>query len=726
VANPSEQRSIESGRESILRFDLAVQRNRLVAYALALMTALIGRLLNVISISLEQLFLFWFGSSALIVALYFLYRAGVNRKLLNPIWVVCDIAFITIGVWMTGGINSPWYLWYLAPASGVAFVLGKRAAMITGVINGIAYVSLLVWTGQAQIGDAVFYAALTRMIFLFGSSYFFLAGAANLQDKRMQVKQLEAHEKQQIADLTRLTDELKKKQDELAEANRRIQEADRLKSQFLANMSHELRTPMNSIIGFSEILVERLETRIDGKHLNFLKHILISGQHLLGIINDILDLSKIEAGRMEIYPEFFGIEPVMESVCHVMRGMAKAKPNLVVDVPPDLPQIETDLAKFKQVLFNLLSNAVKFSPPGQAITVAARFDGTRDDDGWITVSVRDEGIGIDPAHHNVIFEEFRQVDGTARREFGGTGLGLALVKKFVELQGGRVGLDSSPGRGSRFSFTLPVRARAAVVTRPPELEAAIDGRSGDRVLVVEDDAHAYELLAAALASSGYLAIRARHGEEALRLAKETHPIAVTLDLVLPGLDGWEVLKHLKSDAFTREIPVVIISMVDNRELGLALGADDYFVKPVDRDRLLLRIREITAMATRTARPKVLLIDDDASVHALLDEELARLGYAIEGAYSGEEGLRAANEQSPDLIILDLMMPGMSGFEVANGLKNNPLTANIPIVVLTSKDLTNADRLELQTKVTSFVQKGKSAREQLVREIRRLEQRRVNV
>jgi CheY-like chemotaxis protein len=385
------------------------------------------------------------------------------------------------------------------------------------------------------------------------------------------------------------------------------------------------------------------------------------------------------------------------------------------------------MAKFKQVLFNLISNAVKFSPPEKAITVSAIFEGTNQEDGWVVVSVRDEGIGIQPEHHELIFEEFRQVDGTARREFGGTGLGLALVKKFVELQGGRIGLESAPGAGSTFSFSLPVKSRAAVVTRSPELEEAIEGgRPAERVLVVEDDAHAYELLAAALASAGYLAVRARHGEEALRLARETHPMAVTLDLVLPGLDGWEVLKKLKGDALTREIPVVIISMVDNRELGLALGADDYFVKPVDRDRLLQRIREITAIVTRAARPKLLLIDDDASVHALLDEELERLGYTIEGAYSGEEGLRAADELHPDLIILDLMMPGMSGFEVATGLKENPNTANIPILVLTSKDLTNTDRSELQSKVTSFVQKGKSAREQLVREIRRLEQRRVSV
>jgi len=726
VTTNKDRPSLEPLRESVLRFDLAVQRSRVFAYFAALITALVGWSLHVFDVDLLQILLVWIASSALAGTSYFLLRAGGPRDLIHPLTLLGDIAFITVGVWLSGGVNSPWYLWYLAPASAAAFVMGRRAAYVTGILNSIAYLSVLLAMGQATIGNDVFYTAIARMVFLFGASYFFLTGVANLQDKRLRIRQLESEEKTQIEELTRLAQELQTRTEELAEANRRIQEADRLKSQFLANMSHELRTPMNSIIGFSEILVERLQDRVDGKHLNFLKHILASGQHLLGIINDILDLSKIEAGRMEIYPEFFAIAPVIESVCHVMRGMSKARPQFTVDVPPDLPQIETDLAKFKQVLFNLLSNAVKFSPPDRPITINARFDGKNQEDGWITVSVRDEGIGIQPEHHDVIFEEFRQVDGTARREFGGTGLGLALVKKFVELQGGRIGVDSTPGQGSKFSFALPVKSRAAVVTRTPELDEAMEGRPAERVLIVEDDAHAYELLAAALASAGYLAVRARHGEEALRLARETHPMAVTLDLVLPGLDGWEVLKKLKADSGTREIPVVIISMVDNRELGMALGADDYFVKPVDRDRLLLRIREITAAVTRAARPKLLLIDDDASVHALLDEELERLGYAIEGAYSGEEGLRVAGEVHPDLIILDLMMPGMSGFEVATGLKENPNTANIPILVLTSKDLTNTDRSELQSKVTSFVQKGKSAREQLVREIRRIEARRISV
>jgi CheY-like chemotaxis protein len=277
-----------------------------------------------------------------------------------------------------------------------------------------------------------------------------------------------------------------------------------------------------------------------------------------------------------------------------------------------------------------------------------------------------------------------------------------------------VTVDSALGSGSTFSFTLPVRSRAAVVARTPE-----GVTKAPRVLVVEDDANAYELIANALGTAGFLPIRARHGDEALRLARESSPLAITLDLVLPGVDGWEVLKRLKSDPATRDLPVVIISMVENRDLGLALGADDYFIKPVDRDRLVDRVRTISARAANGGRPRLLVIDDDATVHALLDEDLASHGYAIVNAYSGEEGLRAAVNGTPDVIVLDLMMPNMSGFEVADALKDDPRTANIPIVVLTSKEISSEDRALLHTKVKGFVHKGSSARDQLVRELRRV-------
>jgi len=700
-----------SDRESVLRFDLAVQKSHPLVYAAAFLTALTGHALGVFVLNMPVSIAIAGLSAICAVATYALFRRGIDRRILNPIWIGTDVFLVTLGVYATGGSASPWFIWYLATAASTAFAVGKRASYIVSVANAIAYVAVLVFMGQATFVNDVLLLAAARMLFLFGASFFFLAGIANLQQKRLVIRQLENEQARELAELTRLTEELKRRGDELEDASRRIQEADRLKSQFLANMSHELRTPMNSIIGFSEILIERLQGTIDPKHVSFLRHILTSGQHLLGIINDILDLSKIEAGKMEVFAEKFDVRPVIESVCTVMRGMAKTKmPTFIIEADDALPPIETDLAKFKQILYNLLSNAMKFSPAGSPITIGAMHV-----DETITISVRDQGIGIDPKNHEVIFEEFRQIDGSERRQFGGTGLGLALVRKFVQLQGGWVRVDSAPGNGSTFSFTLPIHSRAAVVSRVPDL--APSEQRAERVLVVEDDAHAYDLIATALNSAGYLSVRARHGDEAIRLAREARPIAVTLDLVLPGIDGWEVLKTLKSDAATRDIPVVIISRVDERDLGVALGADDYFVKPVDRDRLLNRVRQLTT--SDQSRTRLLLIDDDTSLHELLDEELTRLGYTIESAFNGETGFAAAKANTPDVIILDLMMPGMSGFEVAGLLKDHPSTARIPILVLTSKEISADDRRELQSKVAACVQKGKSARDQLVAEIRRL-------
>jgi signal transduction histidine kinase/CheY-like chemotaxis protein len=688
----------------VLRFDLAVQRTHLLVYTLALITSLTGAALGAFPMQPSAALRLWFFACATSVGLYVLYWRGVDRRILNPVWIGIDVVLVTFSVYATGGISSPMYVWYVATSTAAAFAAGRRAAWIATASNSAAYIGMLLATNQIRFVDPLMSLALTRMLFVFGASYFCLRGIANLQEKRLRIRQLELEENRKVTELTDLTQKL-------AEANRRITEADRLKSQFLANMSHELRTPMNSIIGFSEILTERLDGQIDPKHVGFIRHIHDSGQHLLAIINDILDLSKIEAGKMEVYPEKFPVAPVVHSICQVIRGMARSVPMFSVEIPAGLPQIETDLAKFRQILFNLISNAVKFSPADKPITIRAAIEGDS-----LRMSVRDEGIGIDPAHHELIFQEFRQVDATARREFGGTGLGLALVRRFVELQGGKVTLRSALGEGSTFSFTLPLRSRAAVVRRTPQSGEPV--LRGDRILVVEDDSNAWELLSAALGSAGFLPIRARHGDEALSMAREWRPAAITLDLVLPDMDGWDVLRQLKADEVTRSLPVVIVSMVENRDLGIALGADDYFVKPVDRDRLVDRIRQI-ATPPREEPRRLLVIDDDEAVHLQLGGELSALGYSLERAVTGEDGLRLAEQRTPDAIILDLNIPGMSGFEVAGKLKGNPRTANIPILVLTAKDVSRDERDQLHASIAGIVAKGSTAREQLVREIRRL-------
>jgi signal transduction histidine kinase len=376
---------------------------------------------------------------------------------------------------------------------------------------------------------------------------------------------------------------------ELQIKNHQAEEANQAKSRFLANMSHELRTPMNAIIGFSEILAERLHDRIDAKYLGFLQSILSSGQHLLSIINDILDLSKVEAGKMEIFPETFPVRSAIESVAQVMRGMAAGKNvTFEIDVPEAVGDIETDHAKLKQILYNLMSNAVKFSRSGGTVTVRAERE-----NGAITFSVIDRGIGIAANDLDVIFDEFRQIDSTTNRQFGGTGLGLSLVKRLVELQRGSIHVESALGEGSTFSVTLPSRFTGATIPSPIVQPDGSVIPPGDRILVVEDDADAFDAMSAYLLSAGFVVIRARSGEEALRLARSMQPMAITLDLILPVMEGMEVLRRLKNDASTASIPIVVVSITDNRDLARAFGADDYFTKPVDWSKFLRKMTELT-------------------------------------------------------------------------------------------------------------------------------------
>jgi signal transduction histidine kinase/DNA-binding response OmpR family regulator/ligand-binding sensor domain-containing protein len=515
---------------------------------------------------------------------------------------------------------------------------------------------------------------------------------------------------------------------ELQLKNREAEEANQAKSRFLANMSHELRTPMNAIIGFSEILIDRLESQIDAKSLTFIRSILSSGRHLLEIINDILDLSKVEAGRMELLPETFPVRSAIESICQIMRGMSTRKAiSFAVEIDSDVSAIETDQSKFKQILYNLLSNAVKFSPSESVVTIHARrveatVGETDERPESISIDVIDRGIGIAPENLVLIFEEFRQVDSTLNRQYGGTGLGLSLVRKFVELQGGTLTVTSEIGKGSTFTFTLPVHFAGTTIPSPI---INVDGTvipPGERVLVVEDEDVAYSTLATYLQSAAYVPIRARNADEAMRLARSIKPVAVTLDIVLPGAQGWDVLRALKADAVTSELPVIIVSMIDNRELGLAFGADDYFVKPVDWTRFMRRLREIALRTSAPKRPRLLLIDDDVSVHDMLEAELTKQGYQIEKAFTGAEGLEKAAKHVPDVIILDLAMPGMSGFEVAAHLKESEVTARIPILAFTAKELTELDRDHLRGGFAAVVAKGSSSGKRLIQAIHALDTR----
>jgi signal transduction histidine kinase/DNA-binding response OmpR family regulator len=493
-----------------------------------------------------------------------------------------------------------------------------------------------------------------------------------------------------------MLDQIQRRERERDAAEHRTQE----KTRFLANMSHELRTPLNSIIGFSEILLSRGGEQLEPRERKFLGNIHTSGRHLLTIINDILDLSKVEAGRMELQPEPVSVPSLLEGVCMVMKGVADRDGiAFETSLPPELPQIWADPVKVKQILYNLLSNAVKFSPPGSKVRIAVQeLDASSSPLGEPTleVSVRDEGIGIAEEHHRRIFAPFQQVDSTAGRRFGGTGLGLALVKTFVEMHGGNVSLESALGQGSEFRVLLPVRSGQIRSDASPAPQP---------VLVVEDDRAVFERLCPLLEEAGFAPVLAKTGDSALALARSVVPSAVILDLVLPGLvDGWEVLKSLKGDSATAGIPIVIYSRQENRELGMALGADDYFLKPMDLHRLVERVGAL-ARRGQSGPAAVLLVDDDRSIHHLLEPGLLAEGYELVHAYTTDEGLAKARNRHPALVVIDLLMDHAGGLRLALELRSRAETAEVPIVLVAGHDPNEEERGLLRTRALTVLSPG---------------------
>jgi len=529
------------------------------------------------------------------------------------------------------------------------------------------------------------------------------------------------------ANLNRMSEELGRLYQQLDAANRH-------KSEFLASMSHELRTPLNAIIGFSEVLVDRLFGDLGAKQEEYLKNILESGQHLLSLINDILDLSKVEAGRMELELGSFSLSGVLEDGLTMVRERASRHGiTLSLDADPAIDVIEADERKVKQVIFNLLSNAVKFTPDGGQVGIKAELDSSprsgqapsassgqalRE----VQITVWDTGIGIALEDQERIFQEFQQVGGMFAEKREGTGLGLALAKKFVELHGGRIWVESEVGHGSRFTFTLPVRIAPQPETTPALAECTIDGseREGPVALVVEDDLQAAELLRLYLEGAGCCVEVARDGEEGFDKAQRLHPALLTLDLLLPKVDGWDLLVRLKGEPETHEIPVVIVSIVDQRGKGFALGAADYLVKPVSREELMNALQRLS-LTRRSQREAVsiLAIDDDPMAVELVEAILTEEGFRVLKAYGGEEGLAVARQEVPALIILDLVMPDVDGFAVVERLRADPTTTAIPIVILTSKSLTPHEKEHLSGEIAYLARKSEFSRTAFVELVQRL-------
>ena len=499
---------------------------------------------------------------------------------------------------------------------------------------------------------------------------------------------------------------------EIEDKGRQLEQADRHKSEFLANMSHELRTPLNAIIGYSEMLQEDAADLGAEQFTEDLKKINAAGKHLLELINAVLDLSKIEAGKMELYLESFDVPALVHDIAAVIQPLAAKNSNqLVVRCPDTVGAMRADLTKVRQALFNLLSNACKFTDQG-TITLAVAREGI---DGRETMvfHVTDTGIGMTSEQLAKLFEAFSQADAATTRKYGGTGLGLALSRRLCRMMGGDVTVESESGQGSTFTIRLPAEV-VETHEEPVAAAAAPVSASGvGAVLVIDDEAAVRDLMQRFLAKEGFRVVTASGGDEGLRLARELRPDAITLDVMMPGIDGWAVLSALKADPAVADIPVVMLTIVDDKNLGYALGASDYLTKPIDRERLVTVLKQY-----RRDRP-VLVVDDDAGVRQLLRRMLEPEGYTVIEAENGRAAFERLREISPSVILLDLMMPEMDGFEFVAEFRRHEPWRTIPIVVVTAKDLTHEDRDRLNGSVQKILQKGTHGRDQLLAEVREL-------
>ncbi|MGM0771590.1 MAG: response regulator [Halobacteriota archaeon] len=542
------------------------------------------------------------------------------------------------------------------------------------------------------------------------------------------------------------------------------------KCEFLSNVTHELRTPLNAIIGFSDILLEESD-RFGERDAKYIRNISDSGKKLLGIVNDVLDISRLESGNVELHYEHF---LVWESFDIVSSSFARIAEKKNVDLHSELEPrgivINADKQKFEQVLQNLVDNAIKFTPAGGSVDLSGKFVNER-----LVVQVKDTGIGIPEEECRSLFDSFKQADGSYRRGYGGSGLGLAIVKHFVEMHGGNVWVRSKPGLGSTFSFDIPIavgslremsslsQGKVSEDVRGDDSNSGTDviltnayynnwevndGNKGSidtfespveshgseiivpdnctdddpLVLVIEDDETSSELLMLTLIDGGYRVVASENGLEGLALARKLRPFAITLDIMLPKMDGWELLSQLKADSSTSEIPVAVISMLDQKETALELGASDYLPKPFDREHLL-KLMDMYKNKLEGKSPKVLLADDEPYAVDLLSSMLEPEGFTAMSAYSGMDAINICITDRPDLMILDLMMPDVSGFDVISTIRSNPETRNIPIVVCTGKELSPDDRLFLEDKVDSIMEKGDFSKKDLLDTVDRLTQER---
>ena len=551
----------------------------------------------------------------------------------------------------------------------------------------------------------------------------FSAAMTQVADMVSEVTDLNRTVRAQRDEATAKNRELERLNTQLAESNRGIlalhaelqasseqtrQEAE-IKARLIANLSHELRTPLHSILGLAGLLTSGSDGALDAEQSKQVRYIKAAADELLVLVNDVLDLGRLEAGHAQLRVEAFDLEDFLASMRGVLRPLIApgAPVELIIEEPEAPVRLDTDRTRLSQIVRNLVSNAIKFTERGE-VRVATRVTGDR-----LELFVTDTGIGIAPADHQRIFEEYGQIESELQQRLKGSGLGLPLARKLAHSLGGTLAVDSAPGRGARFALSIPVRHdQAALVSEM--VERSRDKRPGaTSILVVEDDPNTLFLYEKYLVMAGFHVMPARSIDRATEMMAEQRPAAIVLDVMLEGDSSWGFLARLKSDPTTRDIPVLVVTVTNREDKARALGADEFWLKPVDQDRLLNKLKDIA----RPANARVLVIDDDETARYIIRRHLEGSPYAVVEAETGDQGVALARELHPDVILLDFLLVGSTAFDVLDDLKADPATRGIPVIIVTSHVLDAVDQRRLLEEAEAVISKQSLSRELAIHRIR---------